>query len=267
MSIPVWEVSRIEGYQESGRTRPLQVSAALTGAEGERLERRELLVKARGLPAVTETGLFCEYFGSQLAVEFGLDAPVPVIVNISADLLDASRDSLRSWGLAPRSGEAVGVEFFRGLAPLNRFAPVGSGRGEVADALRIYAFDMLVQNPDRRDDNPNCARYRGRFLAYDFEMAFSFLYPLVGALLDPAEIPAFATQHVFYRSLVEASRRGVVDLQPVGDALNRVGERVEELGQFLPARWASFAARVVSHIRAVQARADVFEDGLRRSLA
>jgi hypothetical protein len=33
----------------------------------------------------------------------------------------------------------------------------------------------MMQNPDRRIDNPNCAQQDGHLLAFDFELTFSFL--------------------------------------------------------------------------------------------
>ena len=92
MPVTVWEVERFEGRQDVGRTRPLLVSAFLEGTAGEPSEHREMLLKAIGLPEITEIGLFSEYFGTQLAGEFGIDVPVPAVVNLSAELLGGSAD-------------------------------------------------------------------------------------------------------------------------------------------------------------------------------
>ena len=145
----------------TGRTRPLLVSCVLAGVadpEGDQAvaaERQTMVTKAIGLPEVTETSLFAEYFGSILATEFGIDAPRAVLVDLSPDLFAAAEAQLARWRVQPRAGRAVGLEQRRGLLPLDRFTPIKTD-SEVAEAARIYAFDLITQNPDRRTDNPNC---------------------------------------------------------------------------------------------------------------
>ena len=265
MPIAVWEAERIESCLSGGRTRPLLVSACLRGAADQPVEHREMVVKALGLPEVTEIGLFSEYFGTELAVEFGIDAPAPAIVDLPVELIEAATDDLGRWGLTPRAGRAVGVEFRRGLAPLSRFVPV-RGDAELADAAQIYAFDMLIQNPDRRADKPNCGNFKGRLVAYDHEMAFSFLYPVVGAL-NPWQVPPFARQHIFRAALCAAARKAPLDWTPVRAGVTRLNQGVDELAQFLPDEWQTHAVSVIGHVHAVAARLPVFEDELRRSLA
>jgi len=129
MPIHVWDGERIEGCQAAGRTHPLFVAAVIRGPEGEVSERREFLVKAMGLPEISRTGLFAEFFGTQLAGEFGIDVPAPVIVNLSPDLLAVASENFRAWGVTPEPGYAVGVAVLRGLAPLSRLVPPeGLGR-------------------------------------------------------------------------------------------------------------------------------------------
>jgi len=106
MTASVWEVERIDGPQ-GGRTKPLIVASVLRGAAGEPMERRDMLTKAIGLPETTEKSLFAEYFGARLAVEFGIDAPLTFIVDLSSELLAASSEQLKEWGVAPKPGQAV----------------------------------------------------------------------------------------------------------------------------------------------------------------
>ena len=217
------------------------------------------------MPEVTDTGLFAEYFGAMLAMAFGIEAPTPAIVNLSTELIEVAAHNLAGWGLSPRPGEAVGLEFLRGLAPLSRLIPV-KGPAEIVDAAQIYAFDMLIQNPDRRDDKPNCANLRGRLVAYDHEMAFSFLYPIVGSG-RPWEVPSFSQHHVFHRALRSPESKGEIDWTSVRQGLAAVEEQVEGLAQLVPDRWRAHADRVVTHVHEVASHAGVFEEQLRRSLS
>ena len=262
----MWEAERIDGRQAGGRTRPLIVSCVQRDDDGQITGTQDMLLKALGLPEVTDTGLFAEYFGSQLAIEFGIDAPRSYVVHLDEALIVASAQRLKEWSLAPRPGRAVGLEFLRGIAPISR-AVIVKQPDEIQDAARVYAFDMLIQNPDRREEKPNCGNFRGKLLAFDHEMAFSFLYPLIG-ISDPWVIPpVLARQHVFYRGLSAAAvGDGRIDWGGILDALRAVDDRVEELVGFLPVDWRVHGDRVVAHIRTVRNHAVEFERAIRESL-
>ncbi len=45
-------------------------------------------------------------------------------------------------------------------------------------AMRIYVYDMLTQNPDRTfhsGGKPNCSQFETGLIAYDFELSFSLV--------------------------------------------------------------------------------------------
>lgn len=230
-------------------------------------EREVMFVKALGLPEITETSLFAEYFGTGLAIAFGLDAPRAALVDLPAELIESSADQLGRWGLHPRHGEAVGLEQRTGMASINRVSPV-RGPAELAEALLIYVFDLLVQNPDRREDNPNCGTRLGRFIAYDHEMAFSFLYPILGAKPEPWEVAqlAFCNRHIFRRPLSEAEKRGGLEWQPVETAVATLAEQVEQLAAYLPTRWEENGSRVVEHVTSIAGHLEDFRTSLQLSL-
>jgi hypothetical protein len=264
----IWEAERIEGRQENGRTKPLHVAAVLVGPDEAVSERRVFLVKLHGLPEITEQGLFAEFFGTQLAGEFDIDVADTALVNVSSELLIAAAENLRRWGVAPLAGVGVGAELLQGLAPLSQVAPAKSD-DELRQAARIYVFDMLVQNPDRRLNNPNCASRGRRFLAYDHEMAFSFLYPLVGRQPAPGEVDRrIASNHIFHGALSIALARGVdLGLADMMQNVLRLRAATQQLVDFVPERWNELAERVATHVAAVCGRLDSFETALRESLS
>lgn len=45
-------------------------------------------------------------------------------------------------------------------------------------AAAIFAFDLLIQNPDRHTVNPNLWTRSDRLVVYEHEQAFSFLHVL-----------------------------------------------------------------------------------------
>src|SRR5208283_3894843 len=103
--------------------------------------------------------------------------------------------------------------------------PVGAQRDQAAD---VFAFDTLIQNPDRRAVNPNLWARSDRLGVYDHEQAFSFLsVPIIGGTPKPWVAAShgngfrFLEQHVFYRNL----RGGRLDLGPFKEKLGALTDK------------------------------------------
>jgi hypothetical protein len=203
-------------------------------------------------------------FGNLLAREFGVETPAPALVELTPQFLGAAKPALSPRQLEPQPGLAAGCEYFRrgftSAVPGARLLPE-----ELAQAARIYGFDLLVQNIDRRPEKPNCAQRGGRFVAYDFEMAFSFLWA-IGQKDEPWEVSkhGLGPKHLFY-SVVHAAE---VDWVPFMAALSRLSdEQLDELTACLPEPWRPWTAKVRQHLVAVRMHLSEFEWELRRSLA
>ena len=78
-----WEVEYLE-HVLGGRTRPLVLRCSQIGVNPNPV-KRSLVVKALGLPEITQRGLVCELFGNMLAREAGVVTATPAIVEIDAD--------------------------------------------------------------------------------------------------------------------------------------------------------------------------------------
>jgi hypothetical protein len=131
-------------------------------------------------------------------------------------------------------------------------------------AAKIYTFDLLAQNPDRRMKNANCFEANGQLYAIDFEACFSFLLPIIGAP------PAWqATRlgihagHVFHPHLSV----GGADWPSVfGDlGVFRAGD-LRELTWLLP-EWIRYAGTVADHLLIVMEHRKEFEFEVLRSLS
>lgn len=136
---------------------------------------------------------------------------------------------------------------------------------EVEQATLIYGFDLLVQNPDRRWDRPNCALLAGSLIAFDFERCFSFLLPIIGGLASPWEVSrhGIAANHLFHSVL----KARAPSWTPLIDRLRALPvERLDQLASALPGAWQSEAARVREHVTEVIMNLHEFELELQRSL-
>lgn len=267
----VWEALRVDTILEAGRTCPLVVECISPVT----YQRRRFVVKALGLPEVHTSGLFCELFGNWLARKVGVDTPEPVLVSISEDFAEASRSAIsRHAGLAETrlaSGFGAGCEYItHGMAPIARDGEVADN--QLARAMRVYGFDLMVQNVDRSFSSghkPNCAQIGDRLIAYDFEMSFSFLFAI------GERVPAWAvsrlsgnTTHIFYRQLRRAARERTVDCEGfVSDVSTLSISEMEQVVQSFPESWLMHSTRVLEHIAEILDNIPAFRRELIGSLS
>jgi len=180
----------------TGRTCP-----CLMLCEDDQGDMTEVVVKLRTGHECTCTGLICELMASLLARDLGLPVPEPYLVEVD----DVFHAGISDVNLANRFRASAGLNFgsrFLGAAyvswPQLRSIPAAIQQ----DASDIFAFDMMIQNPDRRENKPNLLRKGDDLAIFDHEMAFSFLYALVSD-----EYPwdgkgiGFVKDHIFYGGL------------------------------------------------------------------
>jgi hypothetical protein len=218
----------------TGRNRPL-----LLGCEDSAANPFEVVVKFRGREMDAKAQI-AELVTSQLADDLGLQVPQAAVVDIPSgfDAILAEND------LAAMVKSSPGLNFgsvnlgagFTTWPPGRN--PVGAQRDQAAD---IFAFDTLIQNPDRRAVNPNLWARSDKLGVYDHEQAFSFLaLPILGGAPKPwqaAKQPKsfqFLEQHIFYRSL----RGGRLSLGLFAEKLGRLtGKQIQGYVAAVPAAW------------------------------
>lgn len=218
----------------TGRNHPV-----LLGCEDSTGNAFEVVVKFRGKEMDVKAQI-AELVTAQLADDLGLQVPQAAVVDIPAgfDGIVAEKD------LAAMVKNSPGLNFgsvnlgagFTTWPPGRN--PVGAQRDQAAD---IFAFDTLVQNPDRRAVNPNLWARSDKLGVFDHEQAFSFLaLPILGGAPKPwqaAKQPKsfqFLEQHIFYRSL----RGGRLSLGPFEEKLGRLtGKQIQGYVDAVPAAW------------------------------
>jgi hypothetical protein len=113
----------------------------------------EYVVKLRG--AIGESGLLSELFASRLAGHFGLACPESAVITIDQGLVELVANTQPSH--AARIRGSVGLNFGTKVLTGATIWPVDKAIPEAMwqAAVDIFAFDALVQNPDRSFNNPN----------------------------------------------------------------------------------------------------------------
>ena len=252
--------------KRNGTTKPLVVECEYSD---ENIPvRKTLLVKANGLTRITNLDLYCEVLGNLLAREFGIETPEPFIVRIDEDFIKVTSKILWEENIKIKLGLGVGCEYFS-----QGFTAVTSNmylsKEKLEQATMIYGFDLLTQNPDRRETNPNCAIKGDRIIAFDFEKSLSFLYPILGQKTAPWEVSKLKfsgdDRHIFKINL--KAREKEINWQPLIEKVKQINtEKVEELCSLIPLELGNYTDKICEHFASIVSNSKSLELELQRSL-
>jgi hypothetical protein len=260
--IPRLNAVQFHRFMRAGRTSP-----ALCGCEDELGNRvDDYVLKLRGGMEHGQTGLLCELIGSSLARYFGLTVPDPALVVVEPDFGELVARA--EPDVADRVRNSIGLNFGSRLVtdlaewPVDKAIPEAMWQA----AVNIFAFDALIQNPDRRFNNQNLLTRGDHILVFDHEVAFSFLLTVLPApepwRLDQQQ---YLTDHVFYKAL----RKRAIDLGDVTAGLRALpGAALDGMIAEVPPEWNNERVRqIVRHLQLVSEHAEEFAEEIKRRLA
>jgi len=223
-----------------------------------------MLVKAFDFPEVDHYSLYCELLGNLLARELGLFTAAPALVILSDEFVDATNSVLPNLQVPYRlrPGVALGCQYFSQITPL--LSDASPPLEEAENAARIFAYDLIVQNPDRTPTNPNCGIESGKLLAYDFNLAFSFLVA-IGGDPEPWRLSnsGIGPKHLFRRFLASQQVNWEWVIQPLRTLSL---QRIEELSLLVPPEWGDRTEQICSHMSGIIDHIDQLAIELQRSL-
>ncbi len=242
----------------SGRTTPLLCGCTTLDGRHD----GEFVVKF-----LSAKGALFEAVASRLATHFGILVPKPAVIQVEQDFADVVNERLRQQTSPRRIG--AGLNFgSRVINPMatwfvDRVIPEAMFR----DATNIFAFDALIQNLDRRVENPNLFTQGDSIYVYDHEeTSFSFLVALRPSA-EPwnLEREAYLERHVFY-SRLRAKELDLRDFEQELKALTR--EVLTAIREELPPEWVhEDLKRIEDHLMEVKKNAEKFVEQIRRRLA
>jgi hypothetical protein len=251
--------STFHRFTGSGRTSP-----AIFSCEGEAISG-EFVVKLRGGLERKERGLACELYASMLASYFGISCPRPAIVLLENDLIEAIVDELnaearRAQIMRESHGLNFGTQFLVNLSiwPVDRLVPPTLQEA----ALKIYAFDALIQNPDRKYNNPNLGTRNDELFVFDHELAFSFLLSIFSSVAPwVLANEDYLEQHVFARAL----RQVAFSDDFLHQLTNLSHELITLLSDQVPDQWRSEdLEKIERHLLLMSEHAAEFAEEVRR---
>jgi hypothetical protein len=234
----------------SGRTRPAFLVCETTSGE-----EVEVVAKFSATCDQRVTNLAREAIAACLAGDLGLPIMQPYLLSISpawvASVPDAGWRAIIEGSAAVAFGSTFAGPQFSLWNAGTTLSPA-----MVNAALATLVFDAIIQNPDRRAENPNCLVRGTTFRIFDHEMAFAHRLiigwrpPWEAGSLQLFETPGF---HIFRHHL----KRKVLDFAPVKDSWVRLTDsRIDAYAAALPGEWAAATADVASAITLIKAARD-----------
>jgi hypothetical protein len=215
----------------------------------------------RVIAALRMNELLCSLF----ARHFSILTPDPATVRIHPDLaIWLAKNQPEKSNIIRKSG---GLNFATRLLTDAATWPTGRALPEsmIPSAAYIFAFDALVDNDDRRLDNPNVLVRGDSIYAIDHELAFAFLYLTQSDFPWQLQRRGSISRHVFYFSL----RKQLIELDPFIERLAQLGEKqLQTIIEEVPTEWRhNDLGRISDHLKAVREHASEFHRELLGRLA
>jgi hypothetical protein len=211
-----------------GRTFPCVVFAS-----DEAGQNYEVVVKWRSGPELKDVGGICELLCSLLADDLGLRVPKPFIVEFASDFHRAMPKEDIAQIVERSAGPNFACAFISGCNtwPQEKSIPQALQQ----QAAETLAFDVLVDNPDRRRTKPNLLWGGSGLYLCDHEQAFSFLRGVLfwRPVWEGSDLRHFS-EHIFFNPL----RGSAPDLARMMGALEAISdERLAAYAAEVPEDW------------------------------
>lgn len=228
-AVPTLEARAFQYALSSGRTKPCVFECV----DPEGGNAGEYVVKFRSQVNNNAVGLLCELVASCLAKRLGLRVPDPAVVSISHKAAQAIPNREVREVAEQSIGTNFGSRFCSGgytTWPKNQSIP----EYLTTQALHVFIFDAIADNPDRSADRPNLLWKSNELLLIDHETAFSFMYAIgSNNPLDVQRRP-YLRKHLFHKQLCGLLH----DYQPMQE---RLGAFTEEdwrvILECIPGEW------------------------------
>lgn len=243
--------NRFDGRVGSGKTWPCLLSCSAPDGDEVEVVAKFSAGCERGVG-----GLVAEAIVAMLAADLDLPVPEPFLVDFDDGFVELI--GLIDRPLADRAAASSPIAFGSKKLPAG-FALVLPDKSIPIDlraqACEIFAFDALIQNPDRRPDNPNCLIDGRSFAIFDHELAFMTSQIIgweppwtVGSL---EHLRRTAGRHLLFDS-IKKKPQGFDRLRGAWRAVS--DRRLQEYQQALPPAWAadSVTEETLDYLRQVR---------------
>lgn len=233
----------------------------LTRAMDHNGQRSDIVIKLKDSERMNNSAFLKELVGSLLALELGLQTPIPFIAEISEEFINSQIVDYEYKRIKNSSGINYATE---NIIDLKLFGPYDTLPISLQnEALRIFYFDLMIQNPDRSAvrGKPNLFTVGLDLWILDHEIAFSFLFPILGRpKTNPWEFHESDTtmieNHILYKKL----KRKKLDYSILDNYLDSLDDEFWlTLQKLIPGEWMSKDFQKISeHIISIRANQKSF---------
>ena len=192
--VPILEPDTLDGVKEHGKSKPLSMFCKSANSEN---NGSSVVNVYNDLP-LKNAGLAREIYGSLLGQCLGFDIPSVAVINIPADYYR----SVWEQPLADRLKHSPGLNFGSRTRETNLLNPLPVPQSHLQQAADVFAFDMIIQNPNRRLEKPNLFQTNAGYMLFDHEEALIYARPdiVVGGIPEPWDLRILAPRHLFIGS-------------------------------------------------------------------
>jgi hypothetical protein len=178
-----------------------------------------------------------------LAADLGLPVPMPYLIDIPKGFADIVPDAERKVRIKASASVAFGSTL------MTRQYSAWNAGWKISDtmlptAAAIFVFDSIIQNPDRREGNPNCIVRGDDIRIFDHELAFTHAKVLSWKapwLLGGLKHLETSGNHIFRTQL----RGRVIDFGVIQARWRSLSDaRISAYGGSVAAEWAVSASAV-----------------------
>ena len=168
-------VEAIQGTRTfgSGTTEPMLIRGICTTTG----EKADYVLKFVNSPRMSVEASSRELIASFMAMELELNIPEPVIINVTQQFVETLRGKQGYKAAANSIGINFGCRYIEGFMELIWNQKLSEG--QVDQARKIFAFDTLISNSDRRFDKPNLLSDGEKIIIFDHELAFGFVFDII----------------------------------------------------------------------------------------
>lgn len=240
----------------SGTNKPI-----LTRAMDKENNREDIVIKLMDSERMDANAALKETVGAYLALELDLNTPYPLIAEISVEFSNSLLGNSEYSRVKNSIGKNFASKNIEGLELFSAYNTLPIGLQD--EALKIFYFDLLIQNPDRTTVNgkPNLFTSGKNFWILDHEIAFSFLFPIFGRpKTEPWEFTDLdknmIENHVLYKKLKGKSLNFDI-LDNYLDSLNE--DFWLNLSRIVPSEWLSEDfSKIAEHISSIRENQNLF---------
>lgn len=247
------EAVRFDRPVGSGRTKPIWVGVE----EAEDGDVIDVLAKYTGHELTVE-GLVRETMAALLAADLMLGTPEPLLVRIGSEFILSVSSATSGGNIAASLRNSLVLAYGSKKLP-NGFNIWSADRpipdGLMQQALEIFCFDCLIQNPDRSSRSPNVLCNGSSFAIIDHELAF-ITNGIIGWnppwIVDA--LSSFAINHIFFGKL--RCKTDGLDIDRIFDKFASIKDsRIDAYINALPSEWGGGlleAQNVASYIKQIK---------------